>query len=60
MAILKSPVFAPRVLLSFSGAAMFYAFLMLRNIKSPVILTFIFAPLVWISFVYSYSFSNAS
>lgn len=33
---------------------------MLRNIKSPVILTFIFAPLVWISFVYSYSFSNAS
>ncbi len=60
MAMLKSPVFAPRVLLSLSGAIMFYGFLILRNIKSPVILTVIFVPLIWLSFAYSYSFSTAS
>ncbi|RTY56870.1 hypothetical protein EKL29_14495 [Pantoea sp. YU22] len=60
LVILKSPVFAPRVLLALSGAIMLYGFMIFRSVKHPVILAVIFVPLVWINFVYSYSFASAS
>lgn len=60
LVILKSPVFAPRVMLSLSGAIMLFSFLIFSQIKSRSIKLIIISPIIWISIVYSYSFSTSS
>jgi len=58
--LLKQPVFAPRVLLSLSGLMMFYSYITMKKINQLPIKIVLYAPLIWLCMVYSYSYSNAS
>lgn len=58
--MLKQPVFAPRVLISFGGAMLFMAYLSLNSIKNKIAQGIIALPMIWLCLFYSYSYSNSS
>jgi len=60
ISILKEPVFATRVLISFTGFVLFSSFLIVHAFKSRTITLLLFFPFFLLTLVFSYSYANAS
>lgn len=60
MLMLEHPVFAPRVMICFGGVMMFCAIIVLKFIKPIYLQAIICLPMLWVSLVYSYSFSAST
>ncbi|HBN0052201.1 TPA: glucosyltransferase domain-containing protein [Escherichia coli] len=60
IALLKTPVLAPRVLISFTGFFLLFAYLVVQAFESKKIQLILLAPVVFFSFILSFSYANAS
>ncbi|EHB7665327.1 hypothetical protein JV483_003254 [Escherichia coli] len=59
LSILKYPVFADRVLISFGGALLFYSISMATLVKCKSLASMLMIPVVFFSMYYSYVYGNA-